>query len=383
MTYAAPAPLQAPLAPGPAPAKAEPFRLGYQPALDGLRGLAAAAIVTYHAVGVVLPGGYISVDVFFVLSGFLITSLLIDEGRRNGRLRLAHFYLRRAFRLVPAMAVVLVVVTAADVAASLGRHWSLQQGISILDTTLYSLLQAAAAAFYVTDLVVAFDIDELLLVRHTWSLAVEERFYLLWPPLVALLLRRKSYQFGFWVCAALASVLTIGRGLAFFVFDIDRERLYFGFDARADALLVGCGLAFAAAAGLHHRIPGRVVRWLTWAAVALFAIVLATPSRWDAPFMQMGPLVAVSLAAAVIIGRISLLPWAPLVKWLSNGPLVAVGKLSYGLYLWHYPILGAFWYYAPWISPLVAVVLSFLAAKASYELIERRALAYSNARFRV
>jgi peptidoglycan/LPS O-acetylase OafA/YrhL len=306
-------------------------RLGYRPELDGLRGVAVLAVVVAHAWPALLPGGWVGVDLFFVLSGYLITRLMIEERDRTGRVDLRAFYRRRVLRLAPALVLLLAVLLAVGTATP-----------------------GQAATVYLTNWVLAFGGDAGAL-DHTWSLAVEEQFYLLWPVGFLLLRHRPKVIVGI-VAAVVVWRFALAAGGA------SDYRTYAGFDTRADALLIGCLLAFLP---ISHR--------LRWAAVALLVVVgVAVPH--DNPVMAFGGYTAVAVAAAVVIAAATG-PWAWALSWR---PLVRVGRVSYGLYLFHSPIMG--WLIARHIydGPTLLIVgggTALVAALASYALIERPFLA--------
>jgi peptidoglycan/LPS O-acetylase OafA/YrhL len=337
------------------------------PALDGLRGVAVLLVVLYHARVPFVRGGHVGVDLFFVLSGFLITTLLLRELDR-GRIDLVAFYVRRGLRLLPAL-VLFVVVCCAVVAFA---------GPDVYERP--TLHGAPFVLAYVANLhqALGWGGGRLGLFDHTWSLAMEEQFYLVWPALLAGLVmvvgRRREH----------AAALLVGAALGLGVYRLwlaiggaGWERLAYGPDTRADGLLIGCALALFLASP-----AARDPRWLPSAALgsAAFLVLVAWRVPADAPFMvwNMGwTLVAVAGG---------LLTWAavshasPRVHAaLSPRPLRATGRISYGLYLWHFLVvfgLGAAgaWAWPWWAAAPVQVGLSLAVAWASFVLVERRFL---------
>lgn len=293
------------------------FRLGHRPELDGLRGIAVFLVMLHHA-GIALFGGsHIGVDIFFVLSGFLITALLWREYEQYGRISLKNFYARRFLRLTPALVLLLAVFGGYAVATKSGAELA-KSGKAIIFTALY-----------LSDFALAFGFAPLGAFEHTWSLAIEEHFYLLYPVALALLLRSKlSRQNIFKLLALLTILIAIHR---VFLWSPDAHsiaRVYYGFDARADGLLIGCLLGLAVVWG---KLP-QVKRFgaLLAALVLLFAAIFAV---WDSPLYAYG-LSAINLSTAVVLTFIL----AERPRYLTNKVLVWIGTISYGLYLWHYPV---------------------------------------------
>jgi len=271
--------------------------LRYNPALDGIRALAVLAVLAHHAEAPWLQGGFIGVDVFFVLSGFLITRLLRDELDASGRLSLPRFYARRAVRLYPTLLLVIVAVLAAS--PGLWR-------------------EALLAGLYLSDYSVAL-FETPIVLAHTWSLSVEEHFYLLWPLLLPWVLRQPDpprVLLRFYVCALIWS----GLSLIFF----DWNLTYCRFDARLGGLALGCWLALA-------RLP-QMPRYTGWAALAMLALLGFAASYGAGNAMFVFILAQASAAGLIAATTQGTGPTAMLVR------LRYVGKLSYGLYLWHWPI---------------------------------------------
>jgi acyltransferase-like protein len=214
------------------------FSLGYQPALDGLRAVSIVAVLAHHSHW--LSGGYLGVDVFFTLSGFLITALLTEEFARTGTITLRLFYARRALRLLPAL-LVLVVVCAGTLLATVPEYGPLV------------LHQAAAVLFYVANWAWVIDVP-LGVLSHTWSLGVEEQFYLLWPCALLVMLRVSSPRRLFAMTLVLAGAGAAWRH-ALVQAGARFEHIQRGLDAHGDALLIGCALSLGLTAGL--RLPGR------------------------------------------------------------------------------------------------------------------------------
>jgi len=312
-------------------------RLGYVPALDGLRALAIAAVVGLHYWNVPECGG-LGVDLFFCLSGFLITTLLLEEHAESGAISLKNFYGRRARRLFPALALLLVVY----LAATEGR----------------GLRTVVLTGFYAGNIVRAFGDDPLLKspLGHLWSLAQEEQFYLLWPAALLLLLRLRRNVAPI-LLALLFVAVTVWRVLLAH-HGASSARLQFGPDVRADGMVAGCLLAF-----LRTRISIKPTDALTAAAVWTVAIAaffsLLLPD-WQVYVRPTFNLAACVLVAAAVSGT-------GLAEALSIRPLVSLGKISYSLYLWHLPVLVAVGRDHPWPALVAAVAVSWL----SYRFVEQ------------
>jgi peptidoglycan/LPS O-acetylase OafA/YrhL len=333
-----------------------PARLGYRPALDGIRGVAVLAVMAHHTGVRHLRGGMVGVDVFFVLSGFLITTLLVEEWVRAGRVDIPAFYRRRALRLFPAVVALLgVFLVAGTVAHS-----------ALLDSTRRGL---APVAFYVADWVAARGVD-LGAVHHTWSLAVEEQFYLLWPVILIMFLRAPGGRDrALWWCVVGITAVTLLRAAAWHA-GVSGERLYFGPDARADALLLGCVLALAGT-----RLPRSLAsRAAAGAGVVALAVIVAWFHSGDGRW-YIGGFTVAALSAAAVIAHVVREPGGRMASALTSRPLVHVGRISYGLYLWHFPIFTLLRVPSAPLRAVPAIALSFACAEVSAALIERPMLA--------
>ena len=302
--------------------------------LDGLRAIAVTAVIGFHLGVGWLPGGLLGVDMFFVLSGFLITSLLVTERDRTGRISLKGFYNRRARRLLPAMLLVLIVTLVV---------WRLTA-----DPSRFPGLRGDATATlgYVANWHFAFSgqgyFDQLAPpspLLHLWSLAVEEQFYLVWPLVVIITLRFGSRRLllavamaGAAASTALISVLSV-RG-------VDANRLYYGTDTRATAVLVGAALALAAPTLVRAaaRPRARLAILATGLVAATSLVLIMTHTGGQDAWLYRGGFLAVALAVGAVIGASVAAPTSPFARLLACPPLPYLGRISYGLYLWHWPV---------------------------------------------
>jgi peptidoglycan/LPS O-acetylase OafA/YrhL len=335
--------------------------------LDGLRAIAVTLVIIYHLGSGILPGGFIGVDVFFVISGFLITALLLRERERTGSVHLGRFWVRRARRLLPAIA--LLVIVCCTAAWMIGGDLLIGLGLQALGAATFSSnwLAIAAGQSY-------FDESTPELLRNLWSLAVEEQFYLLWPLLLLLvvLLPRRWMRVGVMLIAASASAVA----MAVLFIPGDATRVYFGTDTHSFGLALGAALAFGAASVDGRARLARMVQALGWLAVA--ALLLSSVLlRDDASATYIGglPLVAVLTAVAILA---AVQPGSRLARALDARPMAWVGERSYGLYLWHWPVFvltaaattGAS-PAARWLVAAVALVITVVAAQLSYVLVEQ------------
>jgi peptidoglycan/LPS O-acetylase OafA/YrhL len=339
-------------------------------ALDGLRGLAVLAVLLFH--GGKLRGGFLGVDLFFALSGYLITSLLLSEVDRTGGVDLFAFWARRFRRLLPAVLVMLVVITL--VTSSLA---TVTERVAALNDGPW--VQAYLANWHAisarTGYWASFDLPRVF--GHLWSLAIEEQFYVVWPLVVLLVARRfRHVHRTVLVICAVVSALSLLQMIR--LFDAaDPTRVYIGTDTRLSGLLLGAMFATAPA----RAAVSRAGYWLRGRYnVAALVVVAAIAAAWygidgpSSPWLFHGGLFVHSLLSAALVAGCAAWPAAAPSRWLGWTPLRIVGEMSYSLYLWHWPIYALM---SPqrtgmssWTLLLARVAVSVAAAATSKVLIE-------------
>ncbi|HEX6887616.1 MAG TPA: acyltransferase family protein [Candidatus Nanopelagicales bacterium] len=306
--------------------------------LDGVRAVAVIAVVLYHADVAWLPGGFLGVDVFFVLSGFLITSLLLVEFERTGRLDYKEFYLRRARRLLPALfamlavTAVLVATVAYDGAAAFRRD---VPGAMLYYSNWLSI---------VTDTSYFEFIGRPPMLKHLWSLAVEEQFYLVWPTVALLAFRWRGARMVGLVALGGAVLSTIAMTLGSVLGDMpgagDPSRLYFGTDTHAMGVLVGAALAVVWRPGRTAPVLAPQARAvITGAGVAALVLLVACFVLIGeySTFLYRGGFLLVAAISAVLVAACAH-RGVPFGRWLGMRPMRWIGQRSYGIYLWHWPL---------------------------------------------
>jgi peptidoglycan/LPS O-acetylase OafA/YrhL len=351
---------------GPAvPVEAEHVR-----ALDGMRAIAVLLVIGFHLRVPGFRAGFVGVDVFFVLSGFLITSLLLEEVRRTGRVSLPAFWARRARRLLPALVLVLLTVGVVTTMTATYTERASMRGDLLATTGYVANWHFIETSTYFADI----GVDSPL--EHTWSLAIEEQFYLLWPVLVFAVAAVGLPTRAGVGALALVGVIASAALLALLWAPGDVERAYMGTDARIfEPLLGAAGAVFVASPGGRARLV-RAGRWVLAAGTAALLIGLVTITPGGRGYF---------LGGAVLISAGTLAIMAPL--WvgaggitarsiLSWGPLVWIGVVSYGAYLWHWPLTLWLRVRDPGVDHLMlrqiaAALLTFAIAAISFALVEK------------
>lgn len=347
---------------------------GQVPGFNGLRGVAVLTIFIGHldvilpiSTLLVIPGATVSLDSFFVLSGFLITALLLREQSRTGRIGIGPFYRRRVLRLLPAL---YVVVLANSLFAYATHQWLHTEVPSILSVLFYYsnyTLASASSPFHPT-LAPGF--------QHMWSLSFEEQFYFVWPWVtIALLTVRVRLRTVMIVLLSLITLIAVHR----FILYQDTGRwwsILYRTDTRADSILWGALLAHI---WIRGKEPKRGVRWAGWIASGFLLACLAFSTEYGA-FLFRGGFVAVDAACAVLLLAILDGRWAGR-HLFELKPIVALGIVSYGFYLWHLPVFFAIRYFDPhWpdvLRVVVALLLTLSFTLLSWFLLERPLMRWS------
>jgi peptidoglycan/LPS O-acetylase OafA/YrhL len=307
--------------------------LSYTPALDGLRAISVLAVLLYHAELAFIPGGFLGVEVFFVISGFLITALLLQEREETGGINLLKFWFRRARRLLPALYFLLA--------------GTIIYALLFLPSEVASLRGDSLAAFtYVTNWYLIFEnksyfefVGRPSLLQHLWSLAVEEQFYLFWPPLLVLLLK--------FLGRGKTLLLVMGGALFSTVLMVimyqpsfDPSRVYYGTDTRATGLLVGAALAFIWSPWKNRnisRVTGFGLDLVGFAAIFILILDFISFTEYS-PWLYRGGFLIVGLATALAIAT-AVHPGTNLIRLIIGNPVLRwVGLRSYSIYLWHWPV---------------------------------------------
>jgi peptidoglycan/LPS O-acetylase OafA/YrhL len=345
--------------------------LRYEPALDGLRGVAVLAVALYHAGVPWAVGGYLGVDAFFVLSGYLITALLLAEWERTGTIALGMFWARRLRRLVPALLVMLAGVALLCLVLDPSSLGSVRgDALATLGYLMNWRLIGESSSY--------FDQFFTSPLEHAWSLAIEEQFYLVWPLVTVVVLRVARSARALMAVAVAVAAASATWMIVRYRPDEDPSRLYYGTDTRAQALLVGAALAAAVASGL--RIDGAVARRRLVAlagAGATFLVLAWVALPGTSSLLYHGGFTVFALLIGLVVLACTRVGDNPIRRVLSMDPLRRLGVLSYGVYLYHFPIYL-------WLDgtrtgletggpalTLVRLGVTLAAASVSYVFIER------------
>lgn len=334
------------------------FRLKYNPSLDGLRGISVLFVVFFHLDTVGFHGGWIGVDIFFLLSGFLITTLLLQEWRDSGKIRLKSFYLRRVLRLFPALVFLVLftviaffIVSPTDYATRIARDGGL-------------------ALLYTTNWIPSLGVTLEEPFKHTWSLSTEEQFYLLWPSLLLcqLLLRVRTR----WIVITTLFIIigfTALQGL-----QSGQEKMLLLYSP-IPTLLTGCLFAFVAVHGFLK--PGlRSGRaWSFLSYVSMGYLFWVATSKVDPAAWNLWGKTTLNLAAVIILVSLFTSPGSLLAKVLASPPLSGLGRISYGMYLWHFPLFCLYWDFmgirGHILGEIILLAITLGATLFSYHVIEK------------
>jgi peptidoglycan/LPS O-acetylase OafA/YrhL len=342
--------------------------LGQIHAFDGMRGLAVLIVFVAHMNVIlpiphllVVPGATVSLDSFFVLSGFLITTLLLNEQSRRGKVKVSNFYGRRVLRLLPALYVVVVAIAVFNWVTSTWMH---TEKASIFSVIFYysNYYSATAPSVFAPRLASGF--------QHLWSLSFEEQFYLVWPWVtIALLTIRMRLRTVVIILLSLIVLVGVHRAISF-ESGVHWWALFQRTDTRADSILWGTLLAHL---WVRRREPTRGLRIAAWIATAFLLACLPLASQ-DSSFLYLGGFDLIDVACAVLLLAILDGQWGG--KWVFNlKPFIALGIVSYGFYLWHLPVFFAIRFFDPhWndvVRVVVAVTVTLALTLLSWFLLER------------
>ena len=349
-----------------------PTATNRMPALDGIRAIAVAAVLLYHAELAAFQGGFLGVDVFFALSGFLITRLLVAEFEATGAISLKEFYVRRARRLLPAMlAVVVFVVVATALLVQDAAHQTREDAVAALVYLSNWWFIASDQSYFATW-------GRPPLLQHLWSLAIEEQFYVLWPMIVVTILKLVGgYAL---VLIALAGSFLSSAWMAWLSWQrdyptVDASRAYFGTDTHSMGLLLGAALG-AAGPNAELPAPAAIKRWMPTISAA--ALLLMTASfafiGENSRALYLGGFLGVSIATVVLIYSTTRHA-NPTSALLSSRLFRWIGDRSYGLYIWHWPIYamtrpGIDFPLPASIVIVIRLALTVVVAQASYVILE-------------
>ncbi|MDR4172503.1 acyltransferase family protein [Bacillus nitratireducens] len=344
----------------------------YMVGLDSLRGLAILGVILYHINFNWMPGGFLGVTVFFVLSGYLITDILAMEWKRNKRIDLKKFWLSRARRLLPGMFVMLVITLA----------W-----ITIFHSSLLEKMRgdSLAALFYVSNWWYIYhklsyfdNFNQLSPLNHFWSLAVEEQFYVVWPFIISLGLYHIKKQSRMILLICLGAVASALAMAILYEPGADPSRIYYGTDTRAFSLLIGAALALIWPSNrLANKIipKARLILDVVGGTALIIILLMFWKTNQYDPFLYNGGMVLLSIATALLVANLAH-PASRIAQFLRFRPLRWMGIRSYGIYLWHYPILTLT---TPKVNAgdfsLIRAILQFLLiimiAQISWKYIEK------------
>lgn len=334
-------------------------------AFDGLRGFAVAAVLLFHAG--LLRGGFLGVDLFFVLSGFLITGLLLSEAAARDRIALAAFWGRRARRLLPALVCVMVVTVSATWA--LGTSAQLRFALEDVPWVGAQVVNW----HYITEQIGYWNASGSRVFAHLWSIGVEWQFYLAWPLVVAVAARGRHGERIVALLAGSGALLSLALTVLLSA-AVDTTRAYEGTDTRASALLLGALVSTAAVRDLARQVPRRTADLVCLGLACALALAWAMTEGEKTPLLFLGGLFLHSLAAAALIVLMAHVPGTRAARIAGSHLPRRLGEVSYSLYLWHWPVylllLPRFSGLGDWGGAAVAIGVSLVAAEVTKRLVE-------------
>ena len=344
----------------------------YMSGLDGLRALAVIGVIFYHLTPHILPGGFLGVPIFFVLSGYLISDLLIQEFEQNGKISLKQFWKRRLNRLYPALVTMLILVTGWITIFERSLLLNIRNMILTSLVYLNNWWQISQGASYFD----RFTTPSPFV--HLWSLAIEGQFYLIWPVIVVfaiVFIKRNDWIFYTFIGVSILSALLMA---ILYVPGADPSRVYYGTDTRAFSLLIGSALAFIwPSTKLKKNLPnaGRVTLDAVGVLSLGLLIWLMVQLMDSDPFTYYGGIFIFSLISGILVAVVAQ-PATWLAKLLSLQPLKWIGQRSYGLYLWQYPVMILYEVKVgdtslhPLRHLIIQITLIILISEASYRFVE-------------
>nr|WP_315526956.1 acyltransferase family protein [Carnobacterium maltaromaticum] len=344
----------------------------YMSGLDGLRALAVIGVIFYHLTPHILPGGFLGVPIFFVLSGYLISDLLIQEFEQNGKISLKQFWKRRLNRLYPALVTMLILVTGWITIFERSLLLNIRNMILTSLVYLNNWWQISQGASYFD----RFTTPSPFV--HLWSLAIEGQFYLIWPVIVVfaiVFIKRNDWIFYTFIGVSILSALLMA---ILYVPGADPSRVYYGTDTRAFSLLIGSALAFIwPSTKLKKNLPnaGRVTLDAVGVLSLGLLIWLMVQLMDSDPFTYYGGIFIFSLISGILVAVVAH-PATWLAKLLSLQPLKWIGQRSYGLYLWQYPVMILYEVKVgdtslhPLRHLIIQITLIILISEASYRFVE-------------
>lgn len=343
----------------------------YISGLDGLRAISVIAVILYHLHVSGIVGGYLGVTIFFVLSGYLITNLLVNEYEKYGTIDLRNFWIRRFRRLIPALLIMLILV---------GFWITLFQRsflIGLRSEILAAIFYVSNWFYIVQDHSYFTKFSPASPLQHMWSLAVEEQFYIIWPLvlMVSLYFVRNKEKFALWILGgAIVSAIMM---MIMYTPGEDPSRVYYGTDTRAFSLLIGAALAFVwPSRKLKENVTDEAKKLLNvvGAVSSSILILMFVFMHEEGPFLYYGGMFLASIVAAVLIATI-VHPASRVGDILSFKPLLWIGVRSYGIYIWHFPIVilmgaGINGVDVPLWKTLFIIALTLLLAELSWRYVE-------------
>jgi peptidoglycan/LPS O-acetylase OafA/YrhL len=329
-------------------------RLGYVPQLDGLRAIAILLVVVVHINNQDFLGGWLGVELFFVLSGFLITSLLTQEHDSSKSIAVGNFYMRRVLRLTPAFWVFLAVAVT----------WELTHPGATSTFLTYIFYAVTFRANFYPHWPPAG-------VGQLWTLSLEDQFYFIWPIILVISLRRGGRELAMKVAVA-GIVLSIASGIGLV---IGREwivAIYHSSELNVQALFIGCVVGLMFTGGQLDRFAtSKVLRFATLVATAILLLSIVGPNWQTSPWFFAGPLALYCLMCAVVIAGVVLQPTEWVARWLSKPLMVWVGKLSYSIYLWHLWVFDVLVNHTAAIGAVEEILITLALAIGSYYVVEQ------------